>query len=233
MSSRRSRVAVKAGSRRAYALPPKLAVRLGRRDDAITHLRHLARAAPDDPTPAARADELELTGGTDPPPPDPPLPPVLAALGGTCLDIRGRDRVNGIVDRFFAEKGFGFVRYGEGQTLFFHVTQCPDGVTRIEPGTTVSFIVGHNPKKGKPQRKRSVSTTEPSQGRVRVRNSRGAAARSARAAPARALVDVPAAATSTHGAERAASPARSPPRRPACSRRRRRRARASAPDADQ
>jgi len=31
------------------------------------------------------------------------------------------------------------------------VTQFPDGVTRIEPGTSVSFIVGHNPKKGKPQ----------------------------------------------------------------------------------
>ena len=59
--------------------------------------------------------------------------------------------MSGIVDRFFAEKGFGFVRYGDGQTLFFHVTQFPDGVTRIEPGTAVSFIVGHNPKKGKPQ----------------------------------------------------------------------------------
>ena len=51
----------------------------------------------------------------------------------------------------FSEKGFGFVRYGDGQTLFFHVTQCQDGGTGIEPGAEVSFIVGHNPKKGKPQ----------------------------------------------------------------------------------
>ncbi len=65
--------------------------------------------------------------------------------------LPGEERLMGVVDRFFAEKGFGFVRYGDGQTLFFHVTQCPDGVTLIQPGTAVSFIVGHNPKKGKPQ----------------------------------------------------------------------------------
>jgi cold shock CspA family protein len=98
-----------------------------------------------------RAEVLEQREDTDDHPPDPPLPPTLSVLSDARLDIRGRDRVTGIVDRFFAEKGFGFVRYGDGQTLFFHVTQCPDGVTRIQPGTAVSFIVGHNPKKGKPQ----------------------------------------------------------------------------------
>jgi tetratricopeptide (TPR) repeat protein/cold shock CspA family protein len=132
-------------------LAADLAARLGRRDDAITHFRHLARLAPDDPTPSARADALEASAADGTAPPDPPLPAALAAVVDARLDIRGRDRVNGIVDRFFAEKGFGFVRYGDGQTLFFHVTQCPDGVTQIEPGTTISFIVGHNPKKGKPQ----------------------------------------------------------------------------------
>jgi tetratricopeptide (TPR) repeat protein/cold shock CspA family protein len=132
-------------------LAADLAARLRRRDEAIAHYRQLARLVPDDPTPSARADALEQTTADGLAPPDPPLPPVLAALGDGRIDIRGRDRVNGIVDRFFAEKGFGFVRYGDGQTLFFHVTQCPDGVTRIEPGTTVSFIVGHNAKKGKPQ----------------------------------------------------------------------------------
>jgi cold shock CspA family protein len=121
------------------------------RDDAITHFRHLARLAPDDPTPSSRADALEASATDGSAPPDPPLPPALATIVDSRLDIRGRLRVNGIVDRFFAEKGFGFVRYGDGQTLFFHVTQCPDGVTQLEPGTTVSFIVGHNPKKGKPQ----------------------------------------------------------------------------------
>ncbi len=132
-------------------LAADLAERLGRREDAIAHLRHLARLVPDDPRPPARAETLAHADPHAPPPPDPSLPPALAALVDGHLDIRGRDRVSGIVDRFFAEKGFGFVRYGDGQTLFFHVTQCPDGITRIEPGTSVSFIVGHNPKKGKPQ----------------------------------------------------------------------------------
>ena len=132
-------------------LAADIAERLGRRDEAVSHLRLLARLVPDDITLLARVEALEQAPAAEPAPPDPPLPASLTALSDSRLDIRGRDRVNGIVDRFFAEKGFGFVRYGEGQTLFFHVTQCPDGVTRIEPGTTVSFIVGHNPKKGKPQ----------------------------------------------------------------------------------
>ena len=131
-------------------LAAELAERLGRPADAAGHLRQLARLTPDEDVLIRRADELEHTAEM-PPPPDPPLPPSLALLSDARLDIRARDRVSGIVDRFFAEKGFGFVRYGEGQTLFFHVTQFPDGITRIEPGTAVSFIVGHNPKKGKPQ----------------------------------------------------------------------------------
>lgn len=132
-------------------LAAELAERLGRGDEAASHLRALARLIPDDGGLLARADAVEHAAAGDGLPPDPPLPPTLAILSDARLDIRGRDRVSGIVDRFFAEKGFGFVRYGDGQTLFFHVTQCPDGVTRIQPGTAVSFIVGHNPKKGKPQ----------------------------------------------------------------------------------
>jgi tetratricopeptide (TPR) repeat protein len=132
-------------------LAAELAERLGRFGEAALHLRQLARLAPDDPTLEARAALLETRPTIDGVPPDPPLPDSLAPLIDPRFDIRGRDRVTGVVDRFFAEKGFGFVRYGEGQTLFFHVTQCPDGVTRLEPGTAVSFIVGHNPKKGKPQ----------------------------------------------------------------------------------
>jgi tetratricopeptide (TPR) repeat protein len=131
-------------------LAADLAERLGRYADAAGYLRQLARIAPEDAELLDRAARLEhLPSGEAPP--DPPLPPALAVLADGRLDIRGRDRVIGIVDRFFAEKGFGFVRYGEGQTLFFHVTQCTEGSTGIQPGTAVSFIVGHNPKKGKPQ----------------------------------------------------------------------------------
>jgi cold shock CspA family protein len=132
-------------------LATELAERLGRYDEAAAHLRQLARASGDDQALLARADTLAAMPQADAPTADPPLPRALATLDEGLLDFRGRDRVSGVVDRFFAEKGFGFVRYGSGQTLFFHVTQCPDGVARIEPGTAISFIVGHNPKKGKPQ----------------------------------------------------------------------------------
>jgi len=128
-----------------------VAERLGRTTDAAHHLRQLVRFAPEDVQLLQRVEALERTPPESAPTTDPPLPQALAILNDARVDIRGRDRVNGVVDRFFAEKGFGFVRYGDGQTLFFHVTQCPDGVTRIAPGTAVSFIVGHNPKKGKPQ----------------------------------------------------------------------------------
>jgi len=57
----------------------------------------------------------------------------------------------GVVDRFFAEKGFGFVQYEKGQSIFFHVTQCEDGADGISPGVRVTFRIGHNPKKGKTQ----------------------------------------------------------------------------------
>jgi cold shock CspA family protein len=132
-------------------LAADLAERLGHTTEAAGYLRQLARLASEEDSLLAHADELEQSPDVDGAPPDPPLPETLRVLSDARLDIRTRDRVTGIVDRFFAEKGFGFVRYGEGQTLFFHVTQFPDGVTRIEPGTSVSFIVGHNPKKGKPQ----------------------------------------------------------------------------------
>ena len=79
------------------------------------------------------------------------MPPELAILEDANLGQNGRGPQQGVVDRFFAEKGFGFVRYGEGESLFFHVTQCCDGPSQIAPGARVSFIVGHNPKKGKPQ----------------------------------------------------------------------------------
>ncbi|HXJ33908.1 MAG TPA: cold shock domain-containing protein [Candidatus Eisenbacteria bacterium] len=133
-------------------LAADLAERLGRPTEAAAHLRQLGRLLSDDSTLLGRAEALEgQVASVLTPPADPPLPEALAPLNDARVDMRVRDRVSGVVDRFFAEKGFGFVRYGDGQTLFFHVTQCPDGVTRIEPGTSVSFIVGHNPKKGKPQ----------------------------------------------------------------------------------
>jgi tetratricopeptide (TPR) repeat protein len=127
--------------------------RLGRPADAARHLEQLSHLAPEDSGVQARAEALAAA----PPPtlgiphPDPPLPPELAVLRDLTLDAQRDTRQAGIVERFFAEKGFGFIRYGEGQSLFFHVTQCEDGGNGIAPGTPVSFLIGHNPKKGKPQ----------------------------------------------------------------------------------
>ncbi len=130
-----------------------LAERLGHWQEAIHWLRQLAALLPEPDEAFRRAAALELRLGDPPPdvPPEAPLPPALFGLDDPEFLAPGRPRLNGVVDRFFAEKGFGFLRYGDGQTLFFHVTQCEDGVTDIGPGRPVSFVVGLNPKKGKPQ----------------------------------------------------------------------------------
>jgi tetratricopeptide (TPR) repeat protein/cold shock CspA family protein len=125
---------------------------IGRPADAARHLEQLSHLAPEDAEVQARYQALAAA-----PPtlgiarPDPPLPPELSALAALVVDGERDARRAGIVERFFAEKGFGFIRYGDGQSLFFHVTQCEDGGNGIAPGTAVSFTIGHNPKKGKPQ----------------------------------------------------------------------------------
>jgi tetratricopeptide (TPR) repeat protein/cold shock CspA family protein len=123
----------------------------GRGPDVFRWLEQLATIAPDEPGLAERMAALDRTDGIHAPDPDPPLPPALALLDDAALDVPGHERIVGVVDRFFGEKGFGFLRYGEGQSIFFHVTQCEDGADGLGPGARVSFRVGHNAKKGKPQ----------------------------------------------------------------------------------
>jgi len=136
----------------ALRLAAEVAERLHRFDEAMGFLEEILRANPDDENTRRRIETLARSDRpTAPPPPDKPLPPALAVLERSALLGRGRERVRGIVDRFFTHKGFGFVRYGEGETLFFHVTQCEDDTSDLTPGARVSFIVGHNAKKGKPQ----------------------------------------------------------------------------------
>ncbi len=140
------------GFAEALRLAAQVAERVGRPVEAASHLRQLSRLFPDEMDIASRLAALD---GDAPKAPavaaDAPLPSGFEILGNAVVDAPGRARLQGVVDRFFADKGFGFVRYGDGQSLFFHVTQCQDGGTWIAPGATVSFILGHNPKKGKPQ----------------------------------------------------------------------------------
>src|SRR5438067_1242730 len=134
-------------------LAAELCEQLGRAADARRYLEQLARLAPADAEIAARAAALAAAPGSErpPSPPDPPLPPALAALAHAAVEAPGGERLPAIVDRFFPEKGFGFLRYGDGESIFFHVTQCEEGADGIGPGTRVTFVVGHNAKKGKPQ----------------------------------------------------------------------------------
>lgn len=136
----------------ALSLAADLAERVGDRSKAVEYLRKLVKLTPQDESLQHRIEHLDqLDGGGDAAPMDAPLPPGFEVLAKADVQASGRIRVQGVVDRFFAEKGYGFVRYGEGQKMFFHVTQCQDGAAGIAPGATVSFVPGHNPKKGKPQ----------------------------------------------------------------------------------
>jgi tetratricopeptide (TPR) repeat protein len=131
-------------------LAADLAEQIGDPPGALGYVEEIARLLPDDPDLPGRRERL-IRAETRPAPEDAALAPELALLENPLLSIGLRGPQQGVVDRFFAEKGFGFVRYGEGESLFFHVTQCAEGTEHIAPGARVSFIVGHNSKKGKPQ----------------------------------------------------------------------------------
>jgi Tfp pilus assembly protein PilF/cold shock CspA family protein len=141
------------GFAEALKLAAELAERLGRGAEASRYREQLARLNPNptDPTVAERAGALVIAPPPAPCPPDAALPPELAILEEAEAGGPAHARQVGIVDRFFAEKGFGFLHYDQGQSIFFHVTQCECDSSELSPGTRVSFRIGHNPKKGKPQ----------------------------------------------------------------------------------
>jgi tetratricopeptide (TPR) repeat protein len=133
-------------------LAAELSERLGRPIEAIQYWEQLTRLTPDPEPLLARIETLKNRGiDVAPMPTDPPLPPELAVLDDASLEVPVRERVHGIIDRFFLEKGFGFLQYGEGRSIFFHITQCEGFGPEPSAGTRVTFRIGHNPKKGKPQ----------------------------------------------------------------------------------
>jgi cold shock protein len=57
----------------------------------------------------------------------------------------------GIVKKYMADRGFGFIRPdGGGDDVFFHVKSLPMG-TGPREGARVDFEMGSDPKTGKPQ----------------------------------------------------------------------------------
>jgi cold shock CspA family protein len=54
------------------------------------------------------------------------------------------DREIGRVKNWFSDKGFGFIRRGDGSDLFVHVSAT--GFLPLTKGEKVSFEVGNNPR---------------------------------------------------------------------------------------
>jgi tetratricopeptide (TPR) repeat protein len=132
-------------------LAAELAERLGHGADKSRYLEQLARLNPAETAAAERIVPFVISPPPKPCPPDAPLSPALAILAEAEAGGSAQERLVGVIDRFFPEKGFGFVHYEQGQSIFFHVTQVEGDTADLNTGTRVSFRVGHNPKKGKPQ----------------------------------------------------------------------------------
>lgn len=132
-------------------LAADLAERLGRGADASRYLEQLARLHPGESSATEHPVPFVISPPPKPCPPDVPLPPTLAILAEAEAGSSAEERLVGIIDRFFPDKGFGFVHYDHGQSIFFHVTQVEGDTSELIVGARVSFRVGHNPKKGKSQ----------------------------------------------------------------------------------
>jgi tetratricopeptide (TPR) repeat protein/cold shock CspA family protein len=119
---------------------------------ALPHLEAALAQLPDDAALRARLDEARRRIADGPPEKrtpleNAPLPDEVA----TTLSFEV-ERLTGRVETYFPDRGFGFIRYRESETIFFHVSHCPSGVEQqIAVGVEVSFVCGVNHRNGKPQ----------------------------------------------------------------------------------
>lgn len=120
---------------------------------ALTHLQAAATHDPDDPAIQSLLDQTRarLLQGRENVRPlsNAPLPDDVAAILGEGAPAR----LTGRVVSYFADRGFGFIAYGQDSaTLFFHVSQCePAPSDGFGPGTPVSFVIGVNHRSRKQQ----------------------------------------------------------------------------------
>jgi CspA family cold shock protein len=57
----------------------------------------------------------------------------------------GQAAYSGTVKKVVADRGFGFVKDGQGQEYFFHRSSCRDFDT-LQEGDRVTFDIGQSPK---------------------------------------------------------------------------------------
>jgi tetratricopeptide (TPR) repeat protein len=127
----------------------------GRPSDALRHLQAASVHDPEDEPTRALLEQtrarLVQSGASETPLPivDAQLPADIAAV----LGEQAPPRVTGHVANYFADRGFGFITYGEdNRTLFFHVSQFePDPPESLGPGLPVSFAIGVNHRSRKQQ----------------------------------------------------------------------------------
>ncbi len=127
----------------------------GRPSEALEHLQAAAEHDPDDEHTRALLEQtrarLVQTGVNETPRPlaDALLPADVAAI----LGEQEPPRVTGHVANYFADRGFGFITYGEdNRTLFFHVSQFEPGAPEgLGTGMAVSFVIGVNHRSRKQQ----------------------------------------------------------------------------------
>lgn len=127
----------------------------GRPSDALKHLQAAAEHDPDDEQTRAILEQtrarLVQSGASETALPlvDAPLPPEIAAV----LGEQAPPRATGHVANYFADRGFGFIVYGDdNRSLFFHVSQFEPGAPdALGPGLPVSFVIGVNHRSRKQQ----------------------------------------------------------------------------------
>ncbi len=57
--------------------------------------------------------------------------------------------MQGVVEKFFADRGYGFIRCDDGSQLFVHVKEARRGGVELSEGQRLEFLIAKDPKTGK------------------------------------------------------------------------------------
>jgi tetratricopeptide (TPR) repeat protein len=119
---------------------------------ALPHLTAALGQLPDDGALRARLEEAQRRLAEGPPEKLLPLENAPVPAEFAAAFSFEAERLDGRVETYFPDRGFGFVRFRESETIFFHVSHCQAGADQqMAVGVEVSFVCGVNPRNGKPQ----------------------------------------------------------------------------------